>query len=281
MTYIAKELSVSDGRPIELYDFVLGTTHYRYTSAEHTVNAVLPAGAGTFDFEPLENLGRNDPELSKELNQGKLEVTMMRDAPIALLFKAFVPSVELELNIYRKHDNDTQVVSFWNGQVKDCRWSGPEATLTCETNLGKSRRRGLRQTFGPTCQWALYGSGCGINKELYRTNAVVTATTGATFTAAAIASPVAPAGIVTSSPKWFVAGLAIRANGEMRSIVAQTSTSVTLMLPFANLVVGETIALYAGCDHSLTACNTKFQNVFNARLFNITPTKNPFTHGLK
>ena len=53
------------------------------------------------------------------------------------------------------------------------------------------------------------------------------------------------------------------ASGESRSVLAQVGTTLTLDVPFATIGVGNDLAVYAGCDHSVTTCRTKFNNVAN------------------
>ena len=73
-----------------------------------------------------------------------------------------------------------------------------------------------------------------------------------------------------------------------RLILAQDGDDVTLLLPFAENIVGSTIVLLAGCDHSITTCDTKFStpldplsNVRNFGGFPFVPTKNPHETGLR
>lgn len=72
-----------------------------------------------------------------------------------------------------------------------------------------------------------------------------------------------------------------------RLILSQSGDDVTLLLPFPETIVGSTVVLLAGCDHSITTCDTKFNtpedtlsNVINYGGFAFVPNKNPFETGL-
>ena len=60
-----------------------------------------------------------------------------------------------------------------------------------------------------------------------------------------------------------------------------------LLLPFPFTIVGQTVEVYAGCDHTAEPCATKFfttedpqGNLRNYGGFLFVPTKNPFESGL-
>ncbi len=63
---------------------------------------------------------------------------------------------------------------------------------------------------------------------------------------------------------------------DARLILAQSGDVLTLLIPFAENVLGSNIDLFAGCDRSLDTCDSKFAAVPNYGGFPFVPRKNPF-----
>ena len=68
---------------------------------------------------------------------------------------------------------------------------------------------------------------------------------------------------------------------DYRLILTQDGDDLTLVLPFHESVLGEDITVYAGCDHSIGVCASKFSNVINFGGCPYVPTKNIFITGIK
>jgi hypothetical protein len=64
--------------------------------------------------------------------------------------------------------------------------------------------------------------------------------------------------------QWATFGEVIRlSDGERRGILDQTGTTLTLDVPFRELVVGDALQVWAGCDLTIETCLAKFGNVPN------------------
>lgn len=278
MAYDIIENSEQDGKPIELYLFTVGSTEYKYTNAQEIQTSSADAG----DFIPIE-IDRTQPEQSKELSRTSLTVSLPRDAEIAQRFVAFVPNVRIHLVIYRQHEGDitsftNHFIKVWEGNVKSVTWKEAIAEIQCDPTMMGLKRMGLRMTYGPTCQNALYGTRCGVLKEDFQTDCALDAVDGIVLTADEIGA--------TANDEWFPGGYAERANGEIRFIVAQSGNTITILYPFNNLLAGETVSLFAGCKHDIETCFTKFNTDENVDAenffgFHVNPKRNPYTTGLK
>jgi hypothetical protein len=85
MTYTAYETSVSDGQPVELYEFLNGATYYRYTSADGDVTY----GGNTYTAVPI---ARGAVEATSETARLALEITCARTVGVLDLFALMPPA---------------------------------------------------------------------------------------------------------------------------------------------------------------------------------------------
>ncbi len=266
MTFAAYETSIQSGAPIELYEFTVGPTVYRYTTApdDYTYQTKV--------YKALQ-ITRSDIEESGELSKNELTVTAQRDLEVADLFRVAPPSEVVGLNIYRIHYDDPaqERKLHWTGRVLSASWSGPQTSLTCESIFTSLRRPGLRRNYGRLCPHVLYGAACGLADTSWRSEIVLTASTEGTVTATEIGA---------QADGWWSGGMieweSAPGRYERRAIRNHSGQTVTLTHPIPGLAAGETIFIWPGCDHSLTTCGGKFANHLNYGGFPYVPKKNPF-----
>jgi uncharacterized phage protein (TIGR02218 family) len=273
MSYSSVENSAQDGKPVECYRFLIGSTLYLYTSAQEEIVSNTNGGLPE-TYLPIE-IDRTAPEQSKELQRTALNVTVPRDAAIAALFVSSLPSKRIHLSIFRQHDgNPTEFIKFWQGRVKQVTWKESLAELECHPTMMGLKRQGLRKNFGGSCQHALYDDGCTVLKTDFDTAVTVSAVSGETITGSGEIA-------ATSAADWFVSGYAQRANGETRFVIEQSGDTVRVLTPFTSLPVSEVITIYAGCKRDADTCAVKFNNIDNFFGFHVNPKSNPFKVGLK
>lgn len=263
MSYAAREASVFEGQPVELYRFTAGLQVWTYTSAEaeHLYNAER--------YRPAQ-VERDGVELSDELARAQLRITLPRDNPVPLLWRAGPPDGLVGLTIFRFHlGTPSDVATVWKGRVAAVEWQGSEAALTGEPVYSSLARPMLRQRFQRLCRHALYDGGCGLARELWADVATVSSVSGDLVS---IATTSRPSG-------WFTGGYVQRANGQRRMIRAHSGVSLTLLSAAPGLTPGEAVQLFAGCDHTHDTCDTKFSNANNFGGFPFVPNKNPFGSG--
>jgi hypothetical protein len=256
MTYASAESSVQDGAPLELYTFVLGATTYRLTSSleDETFSSLAYAAA------PIARAPIALVQLGK---RRELEVTIDRTHALAVaLLGNGVPSRAATMAILRTHRGETESRQIWAGPIAQASLGGAylklripngmDATFDVELPVARAQRG---------CQHMLYGPGCGVSR-----NDAVFVTTG-NQVATTVASVSGVSLVVAALPQpdqWARLGQAYHlASGESRSVLAQVGTTLTLDVPFATIGVGNDLAVYAGCDHSVATCRTKFSNVAN------------------
>ena len=262
MTYDAIETSAQDGHPVELYEFLQGATHSRFTSWASDYSY----GGHTFTAN---GIGRNEISVSDELNKAGLQVTFPRNNTFAYQLLTQCLEVVTLLTIWRGHagDADGEFVAFWKGRVAGAQADGPGIALNCESVFTSLRRPGLRARYQRMCRHTLYGRGCNLDKEDWGVAGTVGAVDGVSLTVAAAAD---------QADGWYNGGMVGDASGALRFILAHVGSNLTLSRPFADLAVSDSITLYPGCEHTNTVCHDKFDNLPNMGGCPYMPTKNPF-----
>ncbi|MDX1488562.1 MAG: hypothetical protein R3268_10200, partial [Acidiferrobacterales bacterium] len=88
------EISREGSRPIELYEFTIGTESFRYTSSEDTITI------GSNDFIPIA-ISRTRVRSTSESRRETLTVTLPGDNAFAAKYKNIVPDKKATLSIFR------------------------------------------------------------------------------------------------------------------------------------------------------------------------------------
>ncbi len=261
MTYDARERSVQDGAPIELYRFVIGTRVYRYTSADE--DQVI--GADTWTRLQLE---RGKIEASAEQSRNSLTIRAPRDMPVADMYRVTSPTGVIAVTVLRRHRGDSETAVIWNGRLVNVEWGGGIVTLNCEPISASLQRVGLRRLYQRQCPHVLYGNACGVVRATHNTVTTVTASSGLVLTVAALATKPYAGGFV----EWLQADDKI----ERRFISSFSGLALTLSQPFQGITNGTTVTVSPGCDHTTATCSGVYSNLPNYGGFPFIPTKNPF-----
>jgi uncharacterized phage protein (TIGR02218 family) len=200
----------------------------------------------------------------EELARSKLSIRLPRDTQIAQRFVAGPPSAIVEAEVFQRDDAATLLI--WLGRIVNVAWSGSEAVAECEPISTSLRRRGLRARYQKHCRHALYDSGCTLDRNDSRIQAVLTGSTSLTLTAAEFDA--LPDGELT-------AGYVEHETGR-RAIVGHVGDTITLGSPMLGAEVGDTVFAFSGCDHAFATCRDKFSNEENFGGFLHIPRRSPF-----
>lgn len=262
MTYDDLEQSAISGEPVELYDFVIGIKHWRYTSGAESIsylgNTYLP-----------EIIGRKDISISDNPFKDDIEVMLNRNNEFAIQFIPYSIDDEVTLTIYRGHDGD--YIIYRQGFVRTVTFDEngvPKLRISPKTSA--IQRVGSRRTLMRLCDHVLYDGGCKVNQEAYKVIGQISAITGTTIESAAFA---------TKPNGWFTSGKLIINNDVKRFILSHTTNSIVIARPIYNANVGDSFNAYAGCDHLPDTCDSKFSKKLNYGGEEFLPVKNPFTIG--
>lgn len=264
MTFSQYETSIASGEPVLLFDFSIGTAHYRYTTADRPITYLTNVYAAA-------PISRSAPVQSSDIRQQNMRVTAPRDISVAQLYAQYPPGGDVLLTVYSTHftDPDGQFIVDWVGRVTGVTWQGSTIEISCEPVYTSVQTMGLRRRWGLNCPHVLYGPGCTLNPTLFKVTAPIQTVSGFTITGAGF-NP--PAGLS------FVGGYIEWDSGsgylERRTIDAVSGTTLTLAYTSPQLVPGLSIALYPGCNRTMTNCNA-FGNIPNYGGQPNIPTKNP------
>lgn len=266
MTYSTYENSSELGTPVELYEFIQGIQRWNYISG---ASPIVRLGQ-TYTPKPVR---RDRIKQTNDIFKDSLKVTFPRDDPFASQFLGFAPEEVTTLTVLRGHygDPDEEFIVYWKGRVVGVKASGNEINVECESVFTSIRRPGLRARFEYSCRHTLYGARCGVNSEAYKHEGIITALSGALNVSVAGAS-LMPNG-------YYTGGLLVASNGGSRFLVGHTGDTITLNRPLSGLAGGQLVAIYPGCDHLRTTCDTKFVNLDNFGGFPFIPQRNPFDGG--
>jgi len=141
------------------------------------------------------------------------------------------------------------------------------AKLTVNSDLALLDIDMPRNMYQPTCLHTLYDSGCGLSKTSPSFSA--SGTVGAGSTASIIYWPQASAN--------FAQGTITFTSGVLTGVTATIGSAVNgsvlnLINPLQSMPApGDGFTVYFGCDHTLTTCQAKFNNLVNFRGFPYVP----------
>lgn len=288
MTYASREKSDFGGEPVELYEFIQGSNVRRLSaSLMPGVNGIETTYGG--NIYEASALTRTGPETSSEYKKTPITLEIPASDALVGFFRIYVPANTYWLTIYRGHRDaatgfidPAETIGFWRGRIRDVRFRGAQAEIICDPLDAAMDRTCLRYQYQNGCNHALYGTQCGIDRELFRMPAVVTAVSGSTITVSAGGFNTSP----TNGVNWFTIGEIVMNNGDRRMILSEadgasaTEKIITVGMPIENLAVADVVQLYAGCDRSISVCRLKFDNRARFGGFSKIPGTNIFQYGL-
>ena len=275
MTFKIEETSIESGQLIELYEFIMGAETLRYTSSEDIV---------TFNSQQWlpRQISRNNPKQSVDERRQQLEVPLPTEDTVASRFIGIVPGQLMTLTITRVHRGDlTEGNVIWKGRVTGAiyRKSGAETTLQGLTTEAAFSRPIPRFKYQGLCNHVLYDTGCTVPSANNKHTGNVSVVSGNTITVDGL--------FAAEGAQWARGGFINFGGGtDFRLVLNQPDDICTLLLPFNNTdLVGQSVDVFAGCDHTTTDCINKFNNASDVQTsfilfyggFPFVPTKNPFT----
>jgi len=282
VSFDAEEKSVQDARAIELYEFTVGFTVFRFTNSEREESF----DGNTWTPTPIE---RDQIRVSSDEPGSSVQILMSVDHPSAINFtKAWVARAattgDTRVRIYRHHQDDVAAdfQLFWIGFLVSPAYEddGAVLSISCKSLDNLFTLQGPRKNWGSLCNHQLYGTECALSESAF---------THGPFTIGSVA-----ADGVTYTVTGLDAATVTYIGGELRKagtfaqglIVAISGSDITVQYPIPDIVVGDIVQVVEGCDHTLTQC-ALFPNVAEASGTNVenfgaspfTPPVNLFTKG--
>ena len=267
MTTVARETSDYGGEPIYLFDFWIGTKHYRYTTAEtdqtYDLHQWLPA-----------TIERDRKRQSDRLDDARLDITCDRELDIVLRMRTPPLPTPCRVKILKSHRGETDWIQDWAGVVTRVKLGFAEATLRCTAEIALNDVQSHRLFFSTNCPYVVYDEHCQADRQLFRTVGTVSAIAGLDVTVSAASG---------FTDGRFTGGLMewphpTDGATEYRWIAGHAGAVLSLVERPASLSVGMNVSVYWGCDRTKDGtfgCGT-FSNVLNFGGEPYIPPENPF-----
>lgn len=276
MAFEANEISTQDGQIVSLYEFMWGSTYWRYTSADQLITVTQTVNGVATDVDYLPISISDDGMVQGGSSNNDLTVTVQNDIPLVDLFRGTPPSGSIYLTVRRRHFGDPldDWFVYWIGTVGNVKKGGlATARILGRTLLASFRRQGLRLAWTRGCPHLLYDSECKVNPVDFAVPAIITD----------IADGIVTVDGAGGNPAGYFDGGYIRwqatAEGtyDRRSIESSpTATSFRIFGTSDRLAVGMAVNLYPGCDLTMATCIAKFNNRANFGGFEQMSGENPF-----
>lgn len=266
MTFDVYERSLNQGEPVLLFDFFIGLSHWRYTTADRTItylsNGYAPA-----------SISAGSINQGNEIKKKSLTVTVPLSADVVQRLQSFPPSGDFMLSIVTLHqtDPDLQGYTVFIGRVMSQSQAGGVVTLNCEPAYTGVKTTGLRRRWQLNCAHVLYGPGCTLLPSAFVTPASISGILGNVISCAGLVPPIGLAwagGYI----EWD-SGLGYN---ERRSINSASASDLTIAYGSPDLTVGLLLNVYPGCDHTTAAC-IAFGNMKNYGGQPYIPSINPLS----
>lgn len=276
MSFATFEQSVELGRPLELYQFTLGTTNYRYTSADVDVIALDETWtSASISADAIRQTGEG------------VNDSLTLDVPSwvapAQLFMTAPPTAPIQVTIYAKHHSGSDTLVAYTGEVVQVNFPMPgRARITCDSLMNSMRREGLRFAWQRACTNALYDPlTCKVSKASFKTDFRVLSISG--FTIGLEMAFVRTAGYFNGGfMEWThpIRGseyIAVESYSLVSPVVTDGPNALAVLFgPPGELFEGARGSMYPGCDFTPTKCQTVFNNYANYGGHPDLPGRSPF-----
>lgn len=267
MTYDTKENSVSDAQPFELYEFVRGVWA-DYLTTRDTELVASP----TVTYRPTA-IKRSKMRQGDDTLKDPVDLTLPRGDSLASDFINFTPQEVTSVTIKRLHHglDISEAVVVWKGRISGSNVKNETVTISCESIYTSILRLGLREKTEWNCQNVLYSAECKVDQPSYRVNDTIGAISGTQLSMNTIGGSYADG--------WFTGGV-IEYGTTRRFIISHVGGDLIMSRPFPELQAGMEVALYPGCDHLMSTCINKYNNIINYKGFPWIPGRNPFIQSI-
>lgn len=260
MSYATIDVSIHDGDVLWLFDFLSGSTHYRYASGD--VDVTFDSNAYTAVSMMTSTLGV--PQLGGSVREFIVEM------PVSLQVvqdHVGIPKDELTVTAIRLHGSDgANYAQQFEGRVAGFDGAPPLISARCVTTLEDPLDEVVPSVHDTRlCSHALYDDRCQVVRTSFDLATTVSgAPSGRSVTVASIGG---------AADGYYNAGEIVRdSDGARRTIRTQVGAALVIQSPFRTLSDSDAVTLYAGCDHTVQTCMATFNNVAN---FGGIPTSYP------
>lgn len=278
MSYNAEEISREGGSPVEIIDIVLGTESWHHTTAEDpiTVSAIV--------YTPL-SITRDNIPVGRDENVQEVPLTVPGSHEFVRRFRLKVPKdiATVTIRRYHRYDGGNEVISLFKGYVTAVKYiqNGAMAQIGVAPFTINMGRPVPRYVYSGLCNHLLGDRWCTIDLDGQDANSLDLRFTGnlSNF----LGNMVVVDGVSAIYPdNYFQGGTILTATGDIRLVIKQIGNNFYTYVPLfeGDDLEGTNVIVTSGCDHLMTTCKNKFDNVINYGGFPFVPRNNPFVTGL-
>lgn len=280
------DFETADGSPVELITFQNGGQLF------HVANTVRPYVAGATTFLPL-SYTLSPFSQSKDSDDSNRTMVVPNTFGVVNLFNGVLTSQSTRVTVERLHLDDVaqQRQILWQGKIVAINHVNSKVELLLRpVTTGKETTP--PDTFSATCNAFLFESpGCNLTRDDFRHIGTVNSITNnglnlvipglRTQAGALDGLNGGPTGPLTAGELdiYWQGGYIETPGGEVRDIVegnvAADPDAVRVIYPFRDLVVLDSVSVYAGCDLSRATCIKKFNNRLNFQGYPDIPEVDP------
>lgn len=267
MTFLADESGIESSEPREAYEIILPALTYYLASGTRD----LVISGRRYTASPIR---RGEAPVSSSGESGARELSFTLPVSHALAQRFMqngCPPKQVFVNVYRYQGTSATAEIQHRGVVTSMAPDGNLAHFRVPARSAEVMAKRLPTvTAGKSCPWILYDEQCTLARGSFTSTVTATYVDDRTVKAT-----------VTLTDQYALYGeLEHVSSGERMTILDQPVsvagvTTFTIQMPIAELQVGDSIKVYAGCDHQITTCQSKFSNRLNFGGFPQLPTKNP------
>ncbi len=263
-SYLVSERSADDGRPLELYHFqnTVDLTIWSYNSGDTDISY----GGRTYIKELIHR-----SSIALNTNSLKTRVNITFSLTNSFVRNYIQEPIEgiVQLIIYRQHHGS--YIVYWKGYVASIKFHPKIAVVSASLKTSRLKRYGLMRKFTRSCGLALYSTWCmiSVDDSDYYVDDNISTVSGTTITATAFG---------TKTDGWFLGGKFKTDDSRcLQKIIYHVGTTIKIGRAISSLSVGDGFRAWAGCNHSQSICDTKFNNKLNYGGQLYLPDKNPFS----
>lgn len=272
MSWDTYEKSVDGGSPIDLHEFVYGAKIYRFTSIDEEF---IDGNSQVWSPWAI-----RCGEIVEDQAEGRADLTIETELGLPALgpFRDGVPYMEYSLYQVHAEDPNLEKITIFQGRATNVTYDpmNLQAVIQCSSYSSVLDELTLRKKCQVQCPHGIYTPDCGVPALQYKLVAQVTAVSGPVVVVNGPAiegkdDDYFPGGYV----EWVHSSLGVVEQRMVSKWDSNTKTA-TLVASASGLVPGSAISMYPGCDHTLTTCDTKFDNAPRYGGAPFKPDESPF-----
>jgi hypothetical protein len=279
MSYDTRDQSVEDANPLLLFQFLQGSTYYRYCLASETTVLAVEGHTWTPAVMVPSEFGQ-----SNDIGKDAIKIELAADCPLALTFSGSTPDAVTTLTVFRTFTGPEETpIYYWKGHVNSVGIEAGKVILNCDPIFTRLQRPGLRAMDGKMCRHVLYGRGCNVDSLTYKTSYPQA---GPTYIIRGVSGAVVTLPSDTARDGYWDGGfLTYVPSGASRMIMTHKASKLILIRPIPEMITafaahpetGVQVDIFRGCDRTYAMCKERFNNPGNFGGDPFFAQSNPFS----